>query len=104
MQDGNVRLCGDYKLTISSAAKNKVYPYPESNSFPQQFPVEKLELSHTYLQLQLDESSQEYVTINTYHGLYHYTCLPLWCYFSANYISMYHGDGAQEAASGGCIS
>ena len=37
----------------------------------------KLVLSHAYLQLQLNESSQEYVTINTYRGLYHYTCLPI---------------------------
>ena len=33
-------------------------------------------MSHGYLQLQLDESSQEYVTINTHCGLYHYTRLP----------------------------
>ena len=35
----------------------------------------KLDLSHVYLQLQLDKLSQEYVTINTHRGLYHYTCL-----------------------------
>ena len=35
----------------------------------------KLDFSHDYLQFQLDESSQDYVTINTYCGLNHYTCL-----------------------------
>ena len=36
----------------------------------------KLDLSHAYLQLVLDESSREYLTINTHKGLYEYTRLP----------------------------
>ena len=79
-RDGNVRLCRDYKLTINSVAKNEVYPLPRiedlfaSVSGGKVF--SKLDLSHAYLQLQLDESSQEYITINTHCGLYHYTRLP----------------------------
>ena len=78
--DGNVRLCKDYKLTINNVAKNKVCLLPRieelfaSVSGGKVF--SKLDLSHAYLQLQLDKSSQEYVTINTHHGLYRYTCLP----------------------------
>ena len=58
-RDGNVRLCGDYKLTINSVAKNEVYPLPRieelfaSVSGGKVF--SKLDLSHAYLQLQLDE-------------------------------------------------
>ena len=37
--DGNVRLCGDYKLTINSVAKNEVYPYPELKSYLHQYLV-----------------------------------------------------------------
>ena len=33
-------------------------------------------MSHAYLQLQLDESSQEYVTVNTHRGLYRYALAP----------------------------
>ena len=36
----------------------------------------KLDLSHVYLQVPLDESSQQYVTINTHRGLFQYTRLP----------------------------
>ena len=69
-RDGNVRLYGDYKLTINGIAKNEVYPLPRieepftSVSGGKVF--SKLDLLHTYLQLQLDESSQEYVTIISY--------------------------------------
>ena len=79
--DGNVRHCECYKLTINSVAKNKVHPLPRieelftSVSGGKAF--SKLDLSNTYLQLQLDEISEEYVTTNTHHGLYHYTCLLL---------------------------
>ena len=31
-RDGNDRLCGDFKLTINSVAKNEVYPCPELKS------------------------------------------------------------------------
>ena len=57
--DGNVRLCRDYKLTINSVAKNEEYPLPRieelfaSVSGGKVF--SKLDLSHTYLQFQLDE-------------------------------------------------
>ena len=79
-RDGNVRLCGDYKLTINSVAKNEVYPLPRIEELFAAVSggkvFSKLDLSHAYLQLQLDESSQEYVTINTHRGLYRYTRLP----------------------------
>ena len=78
-RDGNVRLCRDYKLTINSVARNEVYPLPRIEELFAAVSGDKvfskLDLSHAYLQLQLDESSQEYVTINTNRGLYHYTRL-----------------------------
>ena len=79
--DGNLRLCADYKLTVNSVAKNEVYPLPRieelfaSVSGGKVFL--KLDLSHAYLQLKLDVSSQENVTISTHRGLYHYTRRPL---------------------------
>ena len=77
--DGNVRPCGDYKLTINSVVKNEVYPLPRIEELFAAVSsgkiFSKLDLLHAYLQLQLDESSQDYVTINTHHGLYCYTRL-----------------------------
>ena len=79
-KDGSVRLCGDYIITVNSVAQNEVYPLPRIEELFAAVSggkiFSKLDLSHAYLQLQLDEASQEYVTINTHRGLYRYTRLP----------------------------
>ena len=70
-EDGNVRLCGDYKVTVNKAAKIDHYPIPKiddlfaSLSGGEKFT--KLDLS-AYMQVQLNETSRKYVTINTHKG------------------------------------
>ena len=79
-EDGNVRLCGDYKITVNKAAKLDHYLIPKiddlfaSLSGGKKFT--KLDLSHAYIQVQLDEASRKYVTINTHKGLFRYNRLP----------------------------
>ena len=76
-QDGNIRICGDYKLTVNAVAKLDTYPLPRiedlftSLSGGKYF--SKLDLAQAYLQLPLDKA---YVTINTQKGLYQYIRLP----------------------------
>ena len=78
--DGSIRICRDFKRTINKSARTEVYPLPRINklfaslSGGQTFTT--LDLSHAYLQLELEEESQELVTINTHKGLYKYTRLP----------------------------
>ena len=80
-QDGSVRICGDYKVTVNKALKSEVYPLPRINELftalagGERF--SKLDLSHAYQQLVLDDESQMLVTINTHKGLFKYNCLPL---------------------------
>jgi len=78
--DGSLRLCGDYKITINKAVLTETYPLPKIDEL---FSVlsggksfSKLDLSHAYLQIKLDDSSKELVTINTHKGLYQYNRLP----------------------------
>ena len=79
-RDGSIRLCGDYRQTVNKHAKTEIYPLPcieelfTTLSGGQSFTT--LDLSHAYLQLELEEESQELVTINTHKGLYKYTRLP----------------------------
>ena len=75
-QDGTVQLCGDYKVSINHALQVDSYPIPRvehlfaSMSGGKYF--SKLDLSQAYLQIPLDDSSKELVTINTHKGLFRY--------------------------------
>ena len=79
-QDGTVRICGDYKATINRALKSEVYPLPRIEELfaamagGQLF--SKMDLSHAYQQLVLEEESQKLVTITTHKGLFKYNRLP----------------------------
>ena len=79
-RDGSVRVCGDYKLTVNKVAKTEVYPIPRINemfaSLAGGLKFSKLDLSNAYQQIQLEEGSQKYVTVNTHKGLFQYKRLP----------------------------
>ena len=78
--DGSLRLCGDYKVTVNSVANVESYPLPRINDLLASLTggkvFSKLDLSHAYLQLPLDEKSKEYVTITTHKGLFRYNRMP----------------------------
>ena len=79
-KDGRFRLCGDYKVTINQALIVDQYPLPKPEdlfaTLANGTRFSKLDLSQAYLQLQLDDASMPYVTVNTHQGLYQYTRLP----------------------------
>ena len=76
----NLRICGDFRLTVNPVAKLDNYPIPRvedlfaklqgSKSFT------KLDLQQAYQQLPLEEGSKNFVVINTHKGLLRYTRLP----------------------------
>ena len=76
---GEVRVCGDYKITINPVLKVKEHPLPTSDELLQTLnggeKFSKLDMSSAYQQVQLDESSREYLTINSHLGLFRYTRL-----------------------------
>ncbi|XP_064482871.1 uncharacterized protein K02A2.6-like [Ornithodoros turicata] len=75
-----VRLCGDYRVTVNPAITVAHYPLPlpedvfASLSGGTHFTV--LDLSKAYLQLEVDESSRELLTVNTSLGLIRMNRLP----------------------------
>ena len=79
-QDGTVRLCGDYRVTVNKAVKVDSYPLPRVEELFAALSggkyFTKLAMSQAYLQLPLDKQSRELVTINTHRRLFQYTRLP----------------------------
>ena len=75
---GNVRICGDFRITVNPVSKLERYPIVEDLfarlSGGKHFT--KLDLSHAYQQLPLDVDSMKYVVVNTHKGLFRYTRLP----------------------------
>ena len=75
-KDGEVRICGDFKLTINPQLDVDEYPLPRMEeiyanlSGGQQFRV--IDLRQTYLQIEGDEESKTYLTVNTHRRLYQY--------------------------------
>nr|XP_055046280.1 LOW QUALITY PROTEIN: uncharacterized protein K02A2.6-like [Misgurnus anguillicaudatus] len=78
-EDGTVRICGDYKLTFNQASKAEAYPIPRVDDLFSKMAggktFTKLDMSHAYQQLLLEEESKQYVTINTHKGLFKYNRL-----------------------------
>ena len=78
--DGSIRICGDYKLTINRAANPDVYPLPRIEELFANLAggksFTKLDLAEAYQQISLEDTSKQYVTINTHKGLYRYNRLP----------------------------
>ena len=79
-EDGTIRICGDYKQTINQAAKLENYPIPKIEdlyaTLGEGKEFTKLDLSQAYQQLELDEESKGFTTINTHKGLFRYNRLP----------------------------
>ncbi|XP_064645931.1 uncharacterized protein K02A2.6-like [Lineus longissimus] len=78
--DKTVRICGDYKVTINLTVEDEQISLPTTQDLFQKMcgskVFTKLDLSHAYAQLSVDDESQKYLTLNTHKGLYRYTKLP----------------------------
>ena len=74
--DGSVRIYGDYKVTVNKVSQLHNYPIPSLEDLYTKLSggkfFMKLDLSHAYKQICLDEVSKKYITINTHKGLFCY--------------------------------
>ena len=78
--DKSVRICGDYKVTVNAASKLDNYPIPNTDDLLAEIGggrwFTKLDLTQAYTQLELEEDSKQFTTINTHQGLYRFNRLP----------------------------
>ena len=79
-QDGSIQICGNFNVTINQESQLDTYPLPKIEDLFTKLSggkyFSKLDLSQAYLQLPLEDSSKEFVTINTHKGLFRYNRLP----------------------------
>ena len=78
--NGNIRLCGDYKITVNKYTQKDVYPLPRVEDLFAALGggavFSKIVLTSAYQQIPLDEESKKYTVINTHKGLFRYERLP----------------------------
>lgn len=76
---GEVRICGDYKITVNQALHVDEYPLPTINELfssmagGQKF--SKIDLSKAYLQMEIHPEDRHLLTLSTHKGLYQPTRL-----------------------------
>ena len=94
-RDGTVRICADYKITVNKVCKGDNHPIPRIEDLAYALSggekFTKLDLSHAYTQLQLDEESRKYTTINTHKGLFTYHRLCFGISAAPEDLSAHHG-------------
>ena len=77
--NGSVRICGDFKVTVNPVLEIDRYPLPRTEdifaSLSQGQMFSKIDLKDAYLQIEVDDSTKELLTINTHRGLFRYTRL-----------------------------
>ena len=77
--DGSVRICGDFKGTINPILQAQQYPLPRIEDIFAHLAggkkFSKIDLRQAYHQIELEEASKKYLTINTSMGLFQYNRL-----------------------------
>lgn len=78
--NGEVRICGNFKLTVNSQLVVNKHPLPSINDIFVALQggeiFSEIDLSHAYMQIPVQEDSRDCLTIITHKGLYRYKKLP----------------------------
>ena len=79
-KNGQIRICGDFKVTLNPQLHVHKYPIPKVDDMLAQIKhykyFSKIDLSQAYAQIELDDESKKLVVINTHKGLFRYNRLP----------------------------
>ena len=79
-KSGGIRLCADFKKSVNPKILIDQYPLPTADEIFYKIGNGKyfavLDLSNAYLQLKVDNESQEILTINTHMGLFRFNRVP----------------------------
>nr|XP_034194817.1 uncharacterized protein K02A2.6-like [Osmia lignaria] len=77
--DGSVRICGNFKLTVNQCLVINRHPLPTINDIFSALQggekISQIDLTHAHMQIPVDPASRDMLTIITHVGLYRYTKL-----------------------------
>ncbi|KAJ8375474.1 hypothetical protein SKAU_G00060540 [Synaphobranchus kaupii] len=78
-KSGALRVCGDFKVTVNPVLQAEQYPLPRIEDIFANLSggrrFTKVDLAEAYLQMEMEEDSKVFLTINTLKGLYRYNRL-----------------------------
>ena len=78
--DDTIRICGDYKLTVTAVTNTDSYPLSRIEnifaSLSDGKTFTKLGFAHAYQQIPVAEDAKKLTTVTTHKGLFQYTQLP----------------------------
>lgn len=77
--NGDIRVCGDYKVTVNPQLIVNMHPIPRITDLLTQLETGKVfsKIDLAYQQVELDDKSRELTTITTHKGLFRYNRLSL---------------------------
>ena len=79
-KDNSVSICGDFKVTVNPNLQIDQYPLPKIDDIFANLSgrkrLTKLDLRTAYMQIEMEDESKEYLTINTHRGLFRYNRRP----------------------------
>ena len=74
-QNGSVRICSDFKVTVNPQLKVDQYPLPLIDdifaSLADGEKLSKIDLRWAYIQMEMTDESKPMLTLNTHRGLFH---------------------------------
>lgn len=101
--NGQVRVCGDFKLTVNKIPVLEQYPLPKVEelftSLSECKAFSKLDKSQAYHQIELDEISQKYGVMNTHQGLVMFTRLAFGIHSALSIFSDHFIDALENPIS-----
>ncbi|XP_062600131.1 uncharacterized protein K02A2.6-like [Saccostrea cucullata] len=78
-KNGDIRICGDYRVTVNPVLKVDQYQLPKIEDIFANLSggrkFSKIDLTQAFHQMELDEASKQLLVINTHKGLYMYNRL-----------------------------
>ena len=106
-RDGGIRICGDFKVSISPVICSQVYPLPTPeeifSTLANGETYTKLDLARAYKQMAVKKECQHLFNRQHPHGPFSVYQAPFWNFNSPIIMAKSHGSSPPRAPGGGLL-